>query len=124
MRTIDLLPRSVLCLILLCSNSSIAQDKTPRVASADSAPKYKNPALPIDDRVADLLSRMTLEEKISQIAPAGDNRVHVVDPTGTYTDESASAVLSRWWDADLAFPARKAAILRNGVHRYLKDKTR
>src|SRR6202008_4594563 len=95
MRKIDLLPRSVLCLILLCSNSSIAQDKTPRVASADSAPKYKNPALPIDDRVADLLSRMTLEEKISQIAPAGENRAHVTYPTDTLTDESAGALVNR-----------------------------
>ncbi len=29
--------------------------------------KYKNPSLPIDKRVADLLSRMTLEEKIGQL---------------------------------------------------------
>lgn len=29
--------------------------------------KYKNPSLPVDKRVADLLSRMTLEEKIGQL---------------------------------------------------------
>lgn len=33
-------------------------------------PKYKNPALPVDERVADLLSRMTLEEKASQMVAA------------------------------------------------------
>src|SRR5215213_236350 len=27
---------------------------------------YRNPSLPVDERVADLLSRMTLEEKIAQ----------------------------------------------------------
>ena len=28
---------------------------------------YKNPALPIEERVSDLVSRMTLDEKISQM---------------------------------------------------------
>jgi beta-glucosidase len=134
MRKIDIFLRSILCLTLLYSISSSAQKKSTKLstaqekptnaAPAEDTPKYKNPALPIDDRVADLLSRMTLEEKIGQIAPAGDNRVHVIDPTGTYTDQTASAAMSRWWDADLVFPARKAALLRNGVQRYLKEKTR
>ncbi len=134
MRKIDILLRSILCLTLLCSISSTAQkkstkpstaqEKSTNAAPAEDTPKYKNAALPIDDRVTDLLSRMTLEEKIGQIAPAGDNRVHVIDPTGTYTDQTASAAMSRWWDADLVFPARKAALLRNGVQRYLKEKTR
>jgi len=134
MRKIDILLRSIFCLSLLYSISSTAQKKSTKpstaqekstsAAPAEDTPKYENPALPIDDRVADLLSRMTLEEKIGQIAPAGDNRVHVIDPTGTYTDQTASAAMSRWWDADLVFPARKAALLRNGVQRYLKEKTR
>ncbi len=92
--------------------------------SPHNTPKYKNPALPIDDRVADLLSRMTLEEKIGQIAPSGNGQTHVIDPTGTFTDESASAIVNRWWDPDLVFPARKAAILRNGIQRYQREKTR
>lgn len=38
------------------------------VATADGErPLYKNPALPIDQRVSDLLSRMTLEEKVAQL---------------------------------------------------------
>ena len=133
MRKIDILLRSMLCLTLLYSVSLAAQSKSTKPSAAqekstktapEDTPKYKNAAMPIDDRVADLLSRMTLEEKIGQIAPAGDNRVHVIDPTGTYTDQTASAAMSRWWDADLVFPARKAALLRNGVQRYLKEKTR
>jgi beta-glucosidase len=134
MRKIDILLRSILCLTLIYSISlaaqsksskpATAQEKSTKAAPAEDTPKYKNPALPIDDRVADLLSRMALEEKIGQIAPAGENRVHVIDPTGTYTDQTASAAMSRWWDADLVFPARKAALLRNGVQRYLKEKTR
>ena len=80
--------------------------------------------MPIEDRVADLLSRMTLEEKVQQICGGSRAEMEVIDPTGTYATETARAVLTRWWDPDLAFPARKAAILRNGVQRYLKEKTR
>ena len=32
-----------------------------------SAESYKNPRLPVEQRVADLLSRMTLEEKVGQL---------------------------------------------------------
>src|SRR5258708_7971238 len=90
----------------------------------DSTPKYLNPDLAIDDRVDDLLSRMTLEEKVQQITGGGRGETEVIDPTGTYTTETARAVLQKWWDPDLVFPPRKAAILRNGVQRYLKEKTR
>lgn len=128
MRKIDIL-RSIFCLILLSSISLIAQNKkskteAPKPAPAENTPAYKNPNLPLEDRVADLLPRMTLEEKIGQIAPSADRSVHVIDPTNTFTDESASAIMNRWWDPDLVFPARKAAILRNGVQRYLKEKSR
>jgi len=128
MRKIDIL-RSIFCIILLYSVSLIGQDKkakaeAPKPIPADNTPAFKNPNLPIDDRVADLLPRMTLEEKIGQIAPSADRSVHVIDPTNTFTDESASSIMNRWWDAELVFPARKAAILRNGVQRYLREKAR
>lgn len=124
MKKIDILLRSLVCLILLYSISVTAQNKSKSATEPDSTPKYRNPNLPIEDRAADLLSRMTLEEKIGQIAPPASRDTHVIDPTGTFTDESASAIMNRWWDANLVFPARKAAILRNGVQRYLKEKTR
>ncbi len=108
-------------LVLLCTIAVTAQDKT---KPQDSAPKYRNPNLTVDERVADLLPRMTLEEKVGQIAPPGGGKTQIIDPTGTYTNESASAVLNRWWDPDLEFTPRKSAILRNGVQRYLKEKTR
>jgi beta-glucosidase len=42
-------------------NAAVAQTETP---------PYKNPQLPIDQRVDDLVSRMTLEEKVSQMQNA------------------------------------------------------
>lgn len=32
-----------------------------------TAPLYKNPSAPVEDRVQDLLSRMTLQEKVAQL---------------------------------------------------------
>ena len=114
---------SLFVLALLCATALVAaQDKDK--AKPPDTPKYRDPALTVDDRVADLLSRMTLEEKIGQIAPSGNPKTEIIDPTGTYTTDTASAVLNRWWDPDLDFTPRKAAILRNGVQRYIKEKTR
>src|SRR5882672_1716399 len=131
MRKIDILLRAILCFTLLYSISLTAQKKSTKPSTApekssnaaptEGSPKYKNPTVPIDDRGADLLSRMTLEEKVQQICGGSEATAEVIDPTGTYTTESARAVLNRWWDPDLPFPARKAAILRNGVQRYLKE---
>ncbi len=38
-----------------------------QIARPQATPTYKNPSLPIEQRVNDLVSRMTLEEKISQM---------------------------------------------------------
>ncbi len=114
------LPQLLACLALLCATASSQDIATP----ADNTPKYRNPAFAIDDRVADLLPRMTLEEKVGQLTGGGEGQVSVIDPTGTFTDETAQAVMTRWWDPDYAFTPKKSAILRNGVQRYLREKTR
>ena len=105
---------------ILVSAATLAQEKAP---AKDNPPRYRDPKLAIEDRVADLLARMTLEEKVEQLAPNG-KPASVIDPTGTFTNESAQATLARWWDPDLEFPSKRAAILRNGVQRFLREKTR
>jgi beta-xylosidase len=115
--------------LTLLSATAFAQgrpEERPRAEAAgnEQAPAYRNPKLAIEDRVADLLSRMTLEEKVAQIAPDRGKDVHVIDPTGTLTDKTARQLLSRWWDQNLEFPPKKAAILRNGIQRYVREKTR
>ena len=87
-------------------------------------PRYKDASLPIPERVADLMSRMTLDEKIDQIASGWEGRVEVIDPTGTYTNEEARKQLQSEWGEEAKFTPRKSAILRNGVQRFQLEKTR
>ncbi len=58
---------TLLCALLCTGISSIsnAQQSTDNLA-------YKNPKLPIEQRVDDLVSRLTLEEKVSQIGHTAD----------------------------------------------------
>ncbi|HEY4904422.1 MAG TPA: CIA30 family protein [Candidatus Sulfotelmatobacter sp.] len=111
---------SFLC-VVFCAAAARAQNKTSQL---ESTPRYRNPNLTVDERVADLLPRMTLEEKVEQISGGGRGQVEVIDPTGTFTTEQARETLGRWWDPDLVFPPKRAAILRNGIQRYLREKTR
>ena len=114
----------LVCLVTLCAAASPQKKPTVPRENKPSTPRYRDPNLVIEDRVADLLSRMTLEEKVDQITGGRERQLHVIDPTGTYTDESARQTLERWWDPDLEFTPRHAAILRNAIQRYLKEKTR
>ena len=106
------------CALLLISAASAQQNN-------DQAPAYKNPKLAIPDRVADLLSRMTLEEKVAQIAPERGQEVHVIDSTGTFSDESARTTMMQMFrDYNSPFQPKQAAILHNGIQRYIREKTR
>ncbi len=62
--------RLLLIMLLLCAWPAAGQR-----AGQSGAPPYKNPDLPLDERVLDLVSRMTLDEKVKQMlynAPAID----------------------------------------------------
>ena len=89
-----------------------------------AAPKYRNPNVPIDDRVADLLSRMTLEEKVHELTGGGEAQAEVIDPTGTFTTPQARAAFAQWSSPDYALTPRRSALVRNGVQRFLREKTR
>ncbi len=98
------------------------------LSAQPAAPPYRNPNLPIEQRVADLLSRMTLEEKVAQLVPMGRRGMgdlHVVDPTGTFTDDTARQALMRMYsDNAKPLPLREQVILRNALQRYQVEKTR
>jgi beta-glucosidase len=93
-------------------------------AAQAGEPRYKDASFPIEDCVADLLPRMTLEEKVEQITGGWEGRIDVIDPTETYTAESARKTTAAEWGADIKFTPRQSAILHNGIQRYLCEKTR
>jgi beta-glucosidase len=54
------------------SNSHGLVSQGNQASESSDTPAYLNPHLPVDERVADLISRMTLEEKVGQLeAPLG-----------------------------------------------------
>ncbi|MFQ3547746.1 MAG: glycoside hydrolase family 3 N-terminal domain-containing protein [Termitinemataceae bacterium] len=62
---------TIFLLIVACSSGSRAAETTGRPTRTDlKTSVYMNPALSIPDRVADLLKRMSLEEKIGQMTQA------------------------------------------------------
>jgi beta-glucosidase len=67
-------------------------------------PPYRNPKLPLEQRVADLLSRMTLEEKIAQLTSAMDRMVVASDAKSSLVDTKG-----------VFQPDRAAALIKNGL---------
>ncbi len=56
-------------------------------------PKYKDPALPVDERVDDLIARMTLEEKAGQLSSFWSRDTTSFDKNGNFTGGRDSAIL-------------------------------
>src|SRR5262249_56254476 len=72
----------------------------PVTGRAQELPAYKNPKNSVEERVADLLSRMTLEEKLAQIDSAWENsgfvipsQPYFVDANGKFLPEQAKITL-------------------------------
>src|SRR5271165_5874099 len=93
-RTLSALLSAFFLLILAMMTAMAMCQATGTLTTASGGtPPYKDPSLPIADRVKDLLSRMTLEEKVEQLHWGWLQKADVVDPTGTYTTESARKTL-------------------------------
>ena len=61
--------------------------------TAQQPPAYKDASLPIERRVADLLSRMTLEEKVAQTLAVWQQKRQLVDANGAFDPAKAGSVL-------------------------------
>ena len=102
---------SFILFLILCAVVSL------RRAETQSLPPYKNPNLPIEARVDDLVSRMTLEEKVLQMqnaAPAierlgipkyewWNEALHGVARAGTATVFPQAIGLAATWDTKLMY---------------------
>jgi beta-glucosidase len=87
-------------------------------------PPYRNPQLAIEDRVSDLLSRMTLEEKVDQITGGQHANAGILDTTGQFTPENLNESLKGFRQLDSHMSPHDRAVLHNGLQRYLREKTR
>ncbi|MGH9734892.1 MAG: glycoside hydrolase family 3 N-terminal domain-containing protein, partial [Candidatus Acidiferrales bacterium] len=95
------------------------------VASArQGAPDYRNSNIPIAKRVANLLSRMTLEEKVDQIAGGSRRGEGFIDATGHFTPDQARQMTTEMYSEYNTISPYDAAILRNAAQRYAVEKTR
>jgi beta-xylosidase len=112
---------------LLCSAGSSAR--------AQETPPYRNPKLPVEQRVADLLSRMTLEEKVAQMEGAWENKSFHKDPQTMFVDEKGNflperaAVLMKDGLGQISRPSegrgpREMAEFTNTVQKWMKEHTR
>ena len=63
----------------------------PAFAYQQETPVYRDASAAIPDRVEDLLSRMTLEEKVAQMQGLWENKGDVQTPEGDFSPERASA---------------------------------
>jgi beta-glucosidase len=91
--------------------------------ASGAVPNYRNPKLPIEQRVADLLPRMTLDEKVDQIA-GGFRQAGILDTTGRFNSENVRDAFRQLRDMNGHMSARDRAVLRNALQRYHVEKTR
>ena len=87
-------------------------------------PPYRNPQLAIEDRVSDLLSRMTLDEKVDQITGGRHENTGILDTTGQFPPEKMGEALKGFWQLDSHMSPHDRAVLHNALQRYLREKTR
>ncbi len=97
---------------------------TASAAAQEATAPYKDARLPIAQRVADLLKRLTVEEKVDQICGGRPLESGVLDPTGRYTDENLSDTLGQMYNPYNRRGARDWAVLHNALQRYRLEKTR
>jgi beta-glucosidase len=107
----------------------------------EATPPYKNPKLPVEERVADLLSRMTLEEKVAQISSAWENQQFFKDPATVFIDEKGvflpdhAATILKYGLGEISRPSegrgasenrdpRQMAEFTNTVQKWVKENTR
>jgi beta-glucosidase len=63
------------------------------VPHAQDGSRYRDPTVPVDARVAELLARMTLEEKVAQLLGIWVQKVKIQDAAGRFVPANAKALI-------------------------------
>src|SRR5271154_7385406 len=105
-------------------------------SQAQDVPAYRNPKLPIEQRLADLLSRMTLEEKVAQMEGVWENPAFMKTPESRFVDDKGAflpdhaAVLLKDGIGQMSRPSevthgpREEAGITNTLQKWMKENTR
>src|SRR3990172_217260 len=102
------------------------------VVSREDTLDYKNPKLKVDDRVSDLLSRMTIEEKVAQMLCIwGQKKSLFYDKDGNLdlkilrsTLDHGLGQIARLSDTNSGQNAKQMAVLANTLQRFFAEETR
>src|SRR4029450_1606751 len=81
----------------------------------DAPPPYKDPKRPIDERVKDLLGRMTLEEKVDQLKGGRPIEQGAIDPSGRFTDANLEEALKERRRNEHRLRTQDLAVLNNAL---------
>jgi beta-glucosidase len=104
-------------------------------AGAQDSPLYRDAKTPVEQRVADLLARMTLEEKVAQLQGTWQNKNFIgatnpwiVNEKGAFASEQAG-VLLKYGLGEMSRPSenrgpREMAEFTNSIQKWLKEDTR
>ena len=88
-------------------------------AAQESGPAYRNSKLTVEERAADLLKRMTLEEKVDQLGP-GRREADGSSPE----EKQIFDDLRKLWREDAQLSPHDAAEIRNRAQHFFVEKTR
>jgi beta-glucosidase len=126
--------RSRRAIASLCAVVVLFVAVPPTADMQEKTPDYKNARLPVERRVADLLSRMTLEEKVAQLVCLWAERPQVKPQTdfstdrGDFSPEKARVVMKNGIGQIARQRERKdpreAAIFANALQKWLVENTR
>ncbi|HKG15122.1 MAG TPA: glycoside hydrolase family 3 N-terminal domain-containing protein [Pyrinomonadaceae bacterium] len=106
------LPKRTRALALVCAALALTF-ALPRAADTQAVtPDYRNARLPVERRVADLLGRMTLEEKVAQLVCLWGERPQAAPQTDFSTDRGEFS------------PEKARAVMKNGIGQIARQRER
>src|SRR5262245_37506899 len=100
-------------LALVCLACALVLSLAPSLfESTAQEPDYRNANLPIERRVADLLSRMTIEEKVAQMTTLWVRKPQQRRPYGNFGDRGDFS------------PEEAAVVMKNGIGEIARQRER